>query len=67
MQIVEIKGEWAKARAGNIEKKINVSFLPQAKIGDYVVIHAGFAISILSPEEAKNALEAYDELGKATS
>jgi len=65
MQIEKINGEWAIVREGPIKKKVNVSFTPKAVVGDYIIIHAGFAISIMSEKEAKEALEAYEELRKA--
>lgn len=65
MQIEEINGEWAMVKEGTVTKKVNVSFTPKAVVGDYIIIHAGFAISIMSAEEAKNSLKAYEELRKA--
>lgn len=65
MKIDEIDGEWAVVREGPVKKRVNVSFTPKAAVGDYIIIHAGFAISIMSEKEAKGALEAYEELRKA--
>ncbi|MBK9315125.1 MAG: HypC/HybG/HupF family hydrogenase formation chaperone [Acidobacteria bacterium] len=42
---------------GGIVKEINLSYVPEAKIGDYVVVHVGFAISIVDEEEAERTFE----------
>jgi len=36
--------------------------LPEAKVGDYVIVHAGFAIQILNEEEAEKSLELFREM-----
>lgn len=41
---------------GDIQKKTNLSFVPEVKLGQYVIIHAGFAISVLDEQEAKNSI-----------
>ncbi len=59
----------AKADFGGVSREIDIS-LVDANVGDYVIVHAGFAIEILDEEEAKESLkvwtellEKYDELG----
>lgn len=42
---------------GGIVKEINLSYVPEAKIGDYVIVHVGFAISIVDEEEAERTFE----------
>ena len=42
---------------GGIVKNVNLSYVPEAKIGDYVVVHVGFALSIVDEAEAKQVFE----------
>ena len=52
---------------GGIVKEVNLAYVPQAKIGDYVIVHVGFAISILDEAEANEVFEylkSTDELGE---
>lgn len=42
---------------GGIVKNVNLSYVPDAKIGDYVVVHVGFALSIVDEEEARQVFE----------
>ena len=63
-KIVEIdkKNEHAKIDYGEgTERKANVT-LVKAKIGDYVLVHAGFAIEVLNEKEAKETLELFREM-----
>jgi hydrogenase expression/formation protein HypC len=47
---------------GGIRKQINLSYVPEADAGDYVIVHVGFAISKLDREAAQTTLEYLDEL-----
>ncbi len=52
----------ARVDFSGISKEINLSFLPEAKINDYVIVHAGLALSILDEEEAQATLAAFAAL-----
>jgi hydrogenase expression/formation protein HypC len=45
-----------KVSFGGVIKDVNLAYIPEAKIGDYVIVHVGFALSILDEEEAKQTL-----------
>jgi len=47
------------------EVKVNLSLVPQAGRGDWVIIHAGFAISVMDAKEAKETLRLFKELAAA--
>ncbi|WP_407423640.1 HypC/HybG/HupF family hydrogenase formation chaperone [Methanobrevibacter sp.] len=63
-QIVEIDREenMLFADFGGARQKAKMDLLPDVEIGDYVLIHAGYAIEKLSEEAAKESLEAWEEL-----
>lgn len=48
------------------EVRANFSLVPQAKIGDWVIIHAGFAISVLDAKEARETLRLFRELAESS-
>jgi hydrogenase expression/formation protein HypC len=48
----------ARVRFGGVIKQINVAFVPEAQVGDYVLVHAGCAISVLDAAEAQRVLAA---------
>jgi hydrogenase expression/formation protein HypC len=47
------------------EVKVNLSLVPQARQGDWVIIHAGFAISVMDAEEARETLLLFRELAES--
>lgn len=66
-KILEIKetGELTrsgKVSFGGIVKEINLAYTPEANIGDYVIVHVGFAISTLNEDEAKQTLKYLREI-----
>ena len=46
-----------RVRFGGIIKEVNLAYVPEAKIGDWVIVHVGFAISMLNEAEAERTLE----------
>lgn len=61
-RIVKIDGKEAIVEIGGIRKKARLDLVENVKVGDYVLIHAGFAIQRLNQEEAKDILEAWREI-----
>ena len=51
-----------KVSFGGILKEVNLTCVPEAKIGDYVIVHAGLAISVLDEEEAARTMEYLREI-----
>jgi len=49
---------------GGVNKEANLAFVPEAKVGDYVLVHAGFAISIVDEAEAAETLEYFRQIGE---
>ncbi len=52
-----------KVDFGGVIREVCLEAVPEAKLGNYVIVHAGFALSILSEEEAEETLAALRELG----
>jgi hydrogenase expression/formation protein HypC len=66
-KIVSVTGEDPLERTGKIDfggvlKEANLAYVPEAKIGDYVIVHVGFALSRLDEEEAQKVLEYLKEM-----
>jgi hydrogenase expression/formation protein HypC len=53
-----------KVNFGGVIKRVNLSYTPEAKIGDYVVVHVGFALGIVDEEEAKQVFEYLKTIGE---
>jgi hydrogenase expression/formation protein HypC len=65
MEITEIDGNNATAVAGGVKKEIRLDLLVDAKIGDFVLIHTGYAIERLDPDEAMETLRLIEEVYRA--
>ena len=61
-RIVEMEGDNAVVDAMGNRWKAKTSLLPEAKLGDLVLIHAGFAISLVDEEEAKKTWQLLEEI-----
>jgi hydrogenase expression/formation protein HypC len=62
LKLIEIDGKEAVGDAMGVRRRIRVDFIPEPKIGDYVIVHAGFAIERLSEQQALEDLESWEEL-----
>jgi len=60
-KVLRIEEPWAEVDLEGTTFKINMMLTPEVKVGDYVLIHAGFSIQHLDPEEAKETLELWEE------
>jgi len=49
---------------GDVKKEINLSMVPEAKEGDYVMVHVGVAISVVNEEEANKTFELLKQMGE---
>lgn len=62
MQIKSINGDFAEAASGSLRKAVNIQMLSAVKPGDYVMVHAGFAIEKINPQKAEETLRLIDEI-----
>lgn len=54
----------ARIQFGGIVREASLDYTPEAKVGDYVLVHVGFAISIVDAEEAERTYRALEELNQ---
>lgn len=62
-RIVKMNDPFADVEIGGTKKRICIDLIEDAKVGDYVIIHAGFAIQKLREKEAKETLSLLKEMG----
>ena len=53
----------ARVEFGGLIKQAYLDFVPEATVGDYVLVHVGFALSKIDPEEAQRTLRSLESLG----
>jgi len=61
-KILEISGDRAVADFGGVKREIVVNLLENVKVGDYVLVHTGFAIETLNEEDALETLKLWREI-----
>jgi len=62
LSIEEGVGRMAKVQFGGITRTASLDLVPEAGVGDYVLVHVGFAISKIDEEEARKTMEALEQL-----
>lgn len=65
LRLIEINGNDAVGEAMGMRRAVRVDFIPEPKRGDYVMVHAGFAIERLEEAQALEDLETWEELRDA--
>ena len=56
-----------KVRFGGVAREVCLAYVPEAKVGEWVLVHVGFALNTLDEEEAKETLRLLEELGEAAA
>ena len=62
LSVEEGPGRLAKVQFGGILRTASLDLVPEAGVGDYVLVHVGFAISKIDEEEARKTMEALEQL-----
>ncbi len=64
MQIKSIDGFMARCEAKGVERDVSLFMMQddELEVDDFIVVHVGYAIQKISPQEAQTAWEAYDEM-----
>jgi len=65
MEVVEVDGRRARVRSAGLELDVAIDLVEGVRPGDYLIVHAGFAIQVLPPEEARETLAILDRLAAA--
>ncbi len=66
-KIVECDGSDALVEMNGVRQRIRMDLLPEARVGEYVLLHAGFAIALMNEEEAQETLDLLREVDVLSS
>lgn len=61
-RIVKIEGNRATVDMAGVVRETSIRMLPSARVGDYVIIHAGYAIEKLDEEEARRTVDLFKQM-----
>ena len=63
-RVVELTGpETARIELGGVRKEISIALVDDVAVGDYLIVHAGYALTRLDPDEAQKTLALFAEAG----
>jgi hydrogenase expression/formation protein HypC len=64
VKVTAIEGTEADVDIGGVERRVSIILTPEVKIGDYVLLHTGYAISIVDEQRARETLELFEEMAR---
>ena len=62
VRIVSIDGDEAETEIAGVRRRVSIVFIPEAKVGDYVLLHTGYAIGVIDEAEAEETLKLLEEI-----
>ena len=62
VKIVSIYGDEAETEIAGVRRRVSIAFTPEAKLGDYVLLHTGYAIGVIDEAEAEETLKLLEEI-----
>ncbi len=65
LRVAAIEGTLAEVEVGGVRRQVSILLTPEVKVGDWVLVHTGFAISVLNEQEAQETLKLFAELEEA--
>ena len=65
LKLIAIDGQTGVGEFDGVRRKVQLTFVPKAQVGDYVIVHAGFAMEIMDEEQAELDREAFREVTRA--
>jgi hydrogenase expression/formation protein HypC len=62
VRVVSIEGNEAEVEIGGVRRRVSIVLTPEAKVGDYVLLHTGYAINVVNEAEAQETLKILEEM-----
>jgi hydrogenase expression/formation protein HypC len=63
-KVKSIDGVEAEVEVGGVSRKASIMLTPEARVGDYVLLHTGYAINVIDEEEAQETLKIFQEIAE---
>lgn len=64
VRVKSIQGPEAEVEIAGVSRRISIGLTPEVKVGDYVLLHTGYAINVIDEKEAKETLKLLEELAQ---
>lgn len=64
VKVVAVDGNKAEVEIGGVKRRVSIVLTPEARVGDYVLLHTGYAINVINEAEAQETLQILEEMAK---
>ena len=64
VQVVSIEGDEAETEIAGVRRRVSIALTPEAKVGDYVLLHTGYAIGVVDEAEAEETLKLLEQISR---
>jgi len=62
VRVISIEGDEAETDIGGVKRKVGIVLTPEVRVGDYVLLHTGYAIGVIDEAEAEETLKLLEEI-----
>jgi hydrogenase expression/formation protein HypC len=62
VKVVSIEGNEAEVEIGGVKRRVSIVLTPEARVGDYVLLHTGYSINVINEAEAQETLKILEEM-----
>ena len=64
VQVISINDNEAEVEIGGLKRRVSIMLTPEVKVGEYVLLHTGYAINIIDEKEAQETLKLFEEMAR---
>lgn len=64
VQVISMDGDEAEVEIGGVKRRVSIVLTPEVKVGDYVLLHTGYAINVVDEAEAQETLKIFEDMAK---
>ena len=62
VRVISVDGDEAETEIAGVRRRVSIALTPEAKVGDYVLLHTGYAIGVVDEAEAEETLKLLEEI-----
>ena len=65
VELIDSEGALAKAEISGVRRAVSIALCPEVEVGDWVLVHVGFALDRIDEQQARETLELLEQMGEA--
>ena len=64
VKVISVEGSGAEVDIGGVGRRVSIVLTPEVKVGDYVLLHTGYAITVVDEQEARETLRLFEQMAE---